>query len=692
MQHTKDLYKKRDYNASLESASNSISLSKESLYYDHLPCLFLYQSRSFRRLKQYNEGKKSALSAIYWVDKTNNVDEVGDIYIELARNYKSLYQYDSAINHYKTAIYHLENKQDTIGLSIALNNLGAIHKIQGNYSKALKYYTKDLEINTEQDYKKDMIIALNNIGQVHFNTKSFNKAISFYERAESIAEEIDYPRGIASANSNIGAIYHQLKEADQALEKFYIALSLYKKQNNSYRICETYLNISNVLIMKEEYSVALSFIKKSQELSKEIKNHHILNKSYYIEGECYYNMGKYDQAIVLLKKAEQFYNEDHYTIEYRNILKHLHQSYIEKKNYKKAYHYLDKWLVVNEKINDLEQKKIIEDINSKFENKQQLLLIDQLNKQKELKEEKIIYQNRINLFLIMISLLLLAFLVFIYLINRKGRKTYKLIREQNHEILTIHSELMDSLKLASKIQRSIVEIPRDTKQALPEHFIFWKPLQEVSGDIYHIEKKDDYIFITLMDCTGHGAPASLLATLGVKTLSDIIDEGHVHPDEILEELDQRIDVESSLNKDISGMDVSILVYDILAKTISFAGAKRPLYFINENEPVYIKGTRRSIGETLFTPKKPFERHTFNITSDIKLYMYSDGFGDQFGGIHNKKYLEKNLRKFLFEHSHLPFEVQKDLLRKEYINWISPSEGISHKSIDDTLVIGFNFTV
>ncbi|ANQ50015.2 tetratricopeptide repeat protein [Flammeovirga sp. MY04] len=656
--------------------------------------LYLFLTKSLYKNRQFQKGQIEGLKAIDFIKSEESKALAGDIYLTLARNSRYLNQYDSAIHFYQKAVEFLALDDDYVGMSIAYNNIGAAHKIKGDYTEALEYYFKDLELNKLHDLPKDQAIACNNIGQVMLITRDYETAIDYFNKAEVLCREINDQKGIALANSNKGSVYHLMQKKDEALQFFFTALNIFDELGNQqFRVAETLTNIGNTYIEKEDLVHAESYINRALKVFKQIDNLNGIMKASYLKGEILYNQKKYKQAITYLFKAEKYYQQStHYRVEYRNTLLLIHKCLSASGDYKKAYNYQLLYAEVNTKVNNSKEKEVMAKLNKQFESKEQKLLIDQLHKDTLLKNQQISFQHRISIFLLVLCLFLFTFMVFIFFIHQRGKKTHQLIKEQNREITSIHSELIESLRFARKIQYSLIALSDRVKEVIPDHFIFWQPIQEVSGDVYHMEYKHGRLFITLMDCTGHGAPASLMATLCIKTLNDIINDEIIHPDEILEELDDRIKDENNIEQSLTGVDASIITYNFETETIEFSGARRPVYIIDEEGEYYIKGTKKSICDTLIGKESTFVRHSKKLTSDTKVYMYSDGFSDQFGGLNNKKFKEPNLRKLLSKIHHQNMADQKKQLKNTYWNWRSPSKDLEYNATDDTLVLGFNFKI
>ena len=274
----------------------------------------------------------------------------------------------------------------------------------------------------------------------------------------------------------------------------------------------------------------------------------------------------------------------------------------------------------------------------------------------------------------------------------KARLALKAANEElgrQKEIVEIsNKKITDSIQYAKRIQESILGNSSRMDNWFTDSFVLFKPKDILSGDFYWFyENPEEQIKIVIAaDCTGHGVPAAMMTVLGNSILNEIVVQRKTYaPDLILHELDKRI-IESFSNraegesKVNDGMDVSILSFH--SGKVIFAAAKNPLCIISGGNLKVIPGSKFPIGSTQYT-NKVFVNHELTLQKGDKIYIYSDGYQDQFGGNNNQKYLSKRFKEFLLQNSTLPMTVQKDKLNVEFEEW----KGANKKNTDDVLIIG-----
>ncbi|MCK4664097.1 MAG: SpoIIE family protein phosphatase [Bacteroidales bacterium] len=292
-------------------------------------------------------------------------------------------------------------------------------------------------------------------------------------------------------------------------------------------------------------------------------------------------------------------------------------------------------------------------------------------------------------YILYVIILLIVFWLIIKLYTRKLEKDKqrleKIIQERTREIRKQKKEITDSIHYASRIQESIIPSDEIISGILNDYFILYKPKDIVSGDFYWIGKHSNKVIIIAADCTGHGVPGAFMSMLGTAFLNEIINkENKTSPDEILNILRNNVvkalkqEGEESKSKD--GMDVAILTLDTGTNKLEYAGANNPFYLIRNKELIETKANKMPVA--IYLKMEPFTKHEIELQTGDSLYIFSDGFADQFGGPKGRKFMYKPFKKLLIEMQGKPMCEQKEILDKTFEDWKNDNE-----QIDDVLVIG-----
>jgi serine phosphatase RsbU (regulator of sigma subunit) len=270
---------------------------------------------------------------------------------------------------------------------------------------------------------------------------------------------------------------------------------------------------------------------------------------------------------------------------------------------------------------------------------------------------------------------------------KEKEQTLERLEKQKAELEIRDKNLTDSLIYAQRIQEALLPSEDYFRKHFKDSFIFFKPKDIVSGDFYWIEEKGDKIFIVGADCTGHGVPGALMSMIGIEIIEKtIIEDGIEVPSEILSILNKGLEKTFSREKNIGtiirdGMDIGLCVIDRLNRKAEYAGAFFPLYLIRENSLVEIKGDKLIIG---MNPSGiAYTNHEIELKEDDILYIFSDGYVDQFGGTDNKKFMYRRFRYLLNTIHRFPVNDQKSILDENIKTWMS-----GNPQIDDIMVIGF----
>lgn len=257
-------------------------------------------------------------------------------------------------------------------------------------------------------------------------------------------------------------------------------------------------------------------------------------------------------------------------------------------------------------------------------------------------------------------------------------ETNKLLEEQNKDI-------KDSIYYAQRIQQSILQSEEQLKQFFEDSFLLYKPKDIVSGDYYWFYESEKYKYIAAVDCTGHGVPGAMMSMVANSIFKEVfLNRSITLPSEILNALDEELDKAINKNQDASfndGMDVSLIRIDKLSKQLTFAGAFRSVLISRNDYVTELKGSRYPIG-FYSGVKKTFEDFQFQLEKNDNVYLFTDGFIDQFGGEKNKKLNKSNFKDLIKTISEMPSDEQEAFLEYAFNNWKQDLD-----QTDDVLVIG-----
>ncbi len=265
------------------------------------------------------------------------------------------------------------------------------------------------------------------------------------------------------------------------------------------------------------------------------------------------------------------------------------------------------------------------------------------------------------------------------------------INSLKYEIHRQRKEMTESIRYASYIQKALLPTQVSFKKLLPDHFILFQPRDIVSGDFYWIAKKKSEIIIAVADCTGHGVPGAFMSILGITTLNEVVGRGnYTSAGSILNQLREGImKALSQTGEDYEqkdGIDMALCILDTKSNNIQYSGAFNPLYIIQNNKLIEIDGDKMPIGVAA-EEERSFNTQRISLEPGSIVYLFSDGFVDQFGGPNGKKFKYQPFRNLLLKIHDLPMHRQKEELFYAFESWRG-----NYPQLDDLLVVGFRYHV
>lgn len=291
-------------------------------------------------------------------------------------------------------------------------------------------------------------------------------------------------------------------------------------------------------------------------------------------------------------------------------------------------------------------------------------------------------------------MVVVPFLLSVYLVSEfvKARKKAEVQIENQKKLLELKNEdILSSINYAKRIQQAILPNNENIQKGIPQSFILYKPRDIVSGDFYWFNETADNSYIMVVaDCTGHGVPGAFMTVIGSNLLTQIITENKItKPSTIMVELDNHITATLKQEKQHhhiiqDGMDLSLLKVNRDKKEFIYTSAKRPAIFIRNGELQELKGSKNSLGG-LKSGEKSFNEISMKYQDDDIIYLFTDGYIDQFGGEENKKFMIKRLRELLLQIHKLPMVEQKQKLNDAITKWIGKNE-----QTDDIQIMGIRF--
>ncbi len=574
---------------------------------------------------------------------------------------------------------------DKHGIANSLNNLGSLNEQKGNISKALECYYKSLKIGD----KIVMPNTFNNLGRIYKNQEDFPKALEYFQKSfQKFEENGNEIEGCISLN-NIGTIYRDQGNYSKALEYFNKSLKI--SQDRDFQVGKAYCfsNIGSTYSKQEKFSEALIYFHKSLKVFEEIVNKNGIAISLYKVGNAYSHQEQLKEALAYGLRCLSISTEMGNPINIKRASGLLSTVYEKQGTGLKALEMYKLNIKMKDSLNNEATQKATIRQQTKYEfEKVQAVKEKEHEKQLEVEQEAkskqqvITYATSCGLGLVGI------FLFFVMNRLKVTRKQKTVIEKQKGVVEEAHQEIKDSITYAKRIQSAILPPAKLVKEYLKESFILYKPKDVVAGDFYWMESvaptsnnKETKVLYAAADCTGHGVPGAMVSVVCNNALNRSVREyGLTDVGAILDKTREIViaEFEKSEEDVKDGMDIALC--SVEGMKLQYAGAHNPLWIIRNGEIIETKANKQPIGQ--FDNPEPYTTHNFDLEQGDSIYVFSDGYIDQFGGEKGKKFKSKAFRELLLSIQDKSMEAQNTILDEAFETWRGNLE-----QIDDVCVIG-----
>lgn len=597
---------------------------------------------------------------------------------------------EKALKYAQEALIVARSAGDSIEVGNSFNCIGIANHVQGNYDIALNCYLQALKAFESKKAAKGIASTNLNLGVLYADQGKLDISLNYYKNALKILEESDgSKRNIANAVNNIATIYSSQHKFPLALEYQTKALKMREDLNDSSGISSSLMNIGIIYLGMQQAEKALPFYLKSLKIDQALGD---LRSVALIEsniGEVYYQLKDYKNAILYSEKCIEIARKQDLKPQLKEAYLVLSLAYKETKNYIKALENYEFYAVTKDSIYSDESAQSMAEMQTKYDSEKKETENNLLKQESEIKNLQL---NKSKTWIVILFLgigLVAITAFFLFTRYRLKKKDNILLEHQNAEITLQKKEITDSINYAKKIQNAILPSSELVKKILPDSFILYKPKDIVSGDFFWIEQKGDTVLFAAVDCTGHGVPGAMMSVLGFNLLSQAVNEkGLTSPSAILKHLDiginQTLRQKTEENAMKDGMDLALCSLDTKTLELQFSGAYNPLWIVKDSgkELIEIKGTKKPIGANEEGDAGVFKTHTIQLQKGDCIFIFTDGFADQFGGSKGKKFMYKPMKELLTSNSNKPMQNQVNILENTIYTW----QG-THEQVDDILIIG-----
>jgi serine phosphatase RsbU (regulator of sigma subunit) len=576
-------------------------------------------------------------------------------------------------------------------------DLAEQYDLSANYKMAI--YNSQLAANEAakmrspwKEYELARIYSA--LGLIYEKIGNYQGAVNVETDAIKYSKFLNDVKGVNISHFNLGNYYAKLLQFNEAIKEYETAENGFIINSDSIYLPYVYNAYGNVFSQKGDYTRALDYFQKSHALSLRYTPEDQLAIAIALQniGEMLGKLGRTDEGIEKCFQSAELFRQTGDLSNLYTAYYNIADLYEVKGDFKKSNEYYKMYVGLKDSVFNEDTRNTIHEMSIKYETEKK----EQENKILTADNQK----QQVAIYSTCGGLLLMIGLVFsVYKSNRLKTKANRQLEEKNriiHQQKQLveekQTEIIDSISYAKRLQEAILPPIQLLQKSFKDVFIYYQPKDIVAGDFYWCEtltaNNTEYTFIAAADCTGHGVPGALVSVVCSNALNRAVHEfALTEPGKILDKTRELV-VKTFAKSEKSvkdGMDISLMCIrrSDQQRNITWAGANNPVYILSDQRIKEIKPDKFPVGDYVNYQDHQFKTHEVFLNNSDRVFLFSDGLPDQFGGPDNKKYKYKRLQEKLVESAHLGLAEQKIFMQKDLVDWQGTNE-----QVDDILLIGF----
>lgn len=580
----------------------------------------------------------------------------GEVLIAESNIYYDQGEYSQSLNKSLEAYKVFAELSDKSGMAQALINSGNVHRSTRNYDKSINEYERALNLAIEVGNLKLQATCFNNMSNSYADKEDFDRSIEFLQKAKDINEKLGDRSAVARVLNNLGATYFSMQNYDSASEFFIQALELRKQIGDKRGQASSLANLGSVHIEKGDFDKGIEYLTRALEIARSISA---------VELEI-------------------------------NIYESLSEAYDSKGDYKKSLEYYRQYSSMKDSLFDQDFSESIADMRARYDVEKA-----EAETRAQAQQKKIITWSAVvgGVLLVLILVVLWNRALIRKRANVRLNQQKEQIESKNaalneayQQIELKNKDITDSIRYAKRIQDAIVPEMEFRQHFGANGFVLFKPKDIVSGDFYWMAAvSEELVLFAAVDCTGHGVPGAFMSLVCSNLLSQAVKEhGIIQPHLILNDVNQRLSQTLRQREDESrvrdGMDIALCAWNKKAQQVYFSGAHNPLWLLRRGELHEYNADSIAVGYSDDENSGKFNEHQIKVEPGDRLYVFTDGFADQFGGDKGKKFKKSRLRDLIISMQNEPIQHHRAILDAQLQNWMQ-----GHWQVDDVLILGVEIT-
>ncbi len=559
----------------------------------------------------------------------------------IGATYTDMGEFSKAMEAHVRALKITEKTNDRGGLASCYINMSLVYSHQGDEKKSRPYLLKALQLYDETNLKRGMAVTYINLGASYYTTDQNDSAIHCFIKGRAIAKELNRPSWEAHCISGLAQCYSDIGDSVRANTLIKQALAVFDSLQDDYELCNTYSAYAQICTEQANYKKAEQLHFAAMDIARKIGMSDMEKTIWINLSEMYEKSGQHAQAYDALQKHMQIKD----SLQNESTIRHQ------------------------------------QDLEAVYQNEKNQARIALMTKESAL-------QDTYLTALVVGCLLLLLFLFVLYNRSQLRKRTNVQLASQNAIIEEKNKDITDSINYARRIQEALLPSAALLKNQFADAFVFYRPRDIVSGDFWWCTEKDGRFLLAAADCTGHGVPGGFMSVMSAAFLSELINEkGVTQPAEILNllrakvigALKQNAEKSDNMSEVKDGMDITMCCFS--PGSLDIACANNPAWIVRNKELKEIPADKFPVG-IYHNELMPFTLRHEPLQPGDMIYLFSDGYADQFGGPDGKKFKYRQMKELFVSVSALPCDEQLQMVTEKFDSWKGANE-----QVDDVLVIG-----
>lgn len=614
---------------------------------------------------------------------------------------------DSAILCFDQSVALMKKVGTDVEVGDLLINQGNTLNDAGAYDEALTVSLEAYKLYDKLGDKQGMARALIVSGNVYRMLENYFPAITNYERALKMCRDRGDLNLEASCLNNLAIVYGNRGENDSALVYLSMAKLIHERTGNTASLSKVLNNMGSQYLAKAAadtlnidapayLDTAAQYYLASLELKKKLGDRRGQVSGLSNLGAVSVQQGNLDKAIEYFQRALELAAEIQSLELQRAISYNLYECYVDKNDIENALRYYREYTAMKDSIYTTGMQEGIAEMQARFGVEQ----AEAETRATEAQKTLIIWSSVLG------GIIFIIIIFFIWRQSTERKKVNVALNEKkleiekknvalnsaNLEIELKNKDITDSIRYARRIQEAILPELEFSTTFGRSGFVLYKPKDIVSGDFYWMAKKGDILLFAAVDCTGHGVPGAFVSIVCSNLLTQAVNEHGFHePNDILNDVNARLSLTLRQRVDESkvrdGMDIALCCLNTSTGVLHFSGAFNPAWIMRKGEIIELKADKFPVGNFEDEDLRVFVRQEIQLQKGDRIYVFSDGYSDQFGGPQGKKYKRVQFIEYLKKIQVYPVHEHRGLLEREHLAWRGTLE-----QIDDIVVMGVEFPV